>query len=86
MKTLITTLLLTASMAVCAQGYKNPILPGFHPDPSICHVDGDYYVVNSSFQFFPGVPVSHSRDLVHWETVGYCLDQPSQLQLNNADY
>lgn len=86
MKTLITTLLLTASMAVCAQGYKNPILPGFHPDPSICHVDGDYYVVNSSFQFFPGVPVSHSRDLVHWETIGYCLNQPSQLQLNNADY
>ena len=49
------------------QGYQNPIIPGFHPDPSICRVADDYYLVNSSFQYFPGVPLFHSRDLVNWE-------------------
>ncbi len=46
--------------------YRNPILPGFYPDPSICRVGADYYLVNSSFAYFPGLPVSHSRDLCHW--------------------
>lgn len=62
----------------------NPILPGFHPDPSIVAVGNDYYMVNSSFQYFPGVPISHSRDLVHWEQIGNVLDRPSQLPLKNA--
>ena len=47
--------------------FQNPILSGFYPDPSICRVGDDYYLVNSSFEFFPGVPIFHSRDLVHWE-------------------
>jgi beta-xylosidase len=59
----------------------NPVLPGFHPDPSICRVGADYYLVCSSFEYFPGVPVFHSRDLVHWEQIGNALDRPSQLNL-----
>ncbi len=46
--------------------YANPVLPGFHPDPSVCRVGADYYLVNSSMEYFPGVPIFHSRDLVHW--------------------
>jgi xylan 1,4-beta-xylosidase len=64
--------------------FDNPILPGFYPDPSICRVGGDFYLVNSSFAYFPGIPVSHSRDLVHWERIGNALDRPSQLPLAGA--
>lgn len=60
----------------------NPILPGFYPDPSICRVEDDFYMVTSSFSYFPGVPVFHSRDLVHWEQLGHVLDRPSQLPLD----
>ena len=45
-----------------AQGYRNPVLPGFHADPSVCTDGKDFYLVNSTFQFFPGVPVFHSKD------------------------
>ncbi|NUP52839.1 MAG: glycoside hydrolase family 43 protein [Catenulispora sp.] len=62
----------------------NPILPGFHPDPSICRVGDDYYLVCSSFEYFPGVPIFHSRDLVHWRQLGNVLDRPSQLRLTRA--
>ena len=62
---------------------KNPILPGFYPDPSICRVGDDYYLVNSSFSYFPGVPVFHSTDLAHWEQIGHILNRPSQLKLTN---
>jgi alpha-N-arabinofuranosidase len=64
--------------------YRNPVLPGFHPDPSICRVNGDFYLVTSSFEYFPGVPVFHSRDLVHWRQIGHCLTRPSQLPLAGA--
>lgn len=53
-------------------GYANPVLPGMNPDPSICRAGSDYYVVTSSFIQYPGLPVYHSEDLVHWELVGYC--------------
>ncbi len=49
---------------------SNPLLPGFYPDPSICRVGDDYYMVTSSFSYFPGVPVFHSRDLAHWQQAG----------------
>jgi xylan 1,4-beta-xylosidase len=65
--------------------YKNPIIPGFHPDPSICKAGEDYYLVTSSFEYFPGVPVFHSRDLINWEQIGYCLTSTSQLPLNKAN-
>jgi xylan 1,4-beta-xylosidase len=64
--------------------YKNPVLPGFHPDPSICRVGEDYFLVNSSFAYFPGVPLFHSRDLVHWRLIGHCLTRPSQLPLGRT--
>lgn len=51
--------------------YQNPICRGMHPDPSIVRVGEDYYMVNSSFIYFPCIPISHSRDLIHWKTIGY---------------
>lgn len=65
---------------------KNPILPGFRPDPSICRVDGDYYIVNSSFAYFPGVPIYHSQDLAHWEQIGNVLTRESQLPLDGCGH
>ena len=60
--------------------YKNPVIPGFYPDPSICLVGDEFYLVNSSFEFFPGVPVFHSRNLINWEQIGYCISRNSQLK------
>ncbi|GAA5039517.1 glycoside hydrolase family 43 protein [Thermocatellispora tengchongensis] len=57
------------------------MIGGFHPDPSVCRVGEDYYLVCSSFEYFPGVPIFHSRDLVHWRQIGNVLDRPSQLHL-----
>lgn len=85
MKQLILASLLTCSLTSGgAQGYRNPVIPGFHPDPSVCRVDSDYYVVNSSFGYFPGVPLFHSRDLVHWEQIGHVLNRSSQLDLTHS--
>ena len=64
--------------------FKNPIIPGFTPDPSICRAGDDYYLITSSFEYFPGVPLFHSRDLVHWCSLGHILDRPEQLDLDNA--
>jgi len=64
---------------------KNPILPGFYPDPSICAVGEDFYLVNSSFAYFPGLPVMHSKDLAHWEQIGNVLDRESQLPLFDTE-
>ena len=75
--------LLTILLAAAA-GFSNPVIPGMHPDPSVCRVGQDYYLVNSSFQFFPGVPLHRSRDLVHWEQIGSVLDRESQLPLDGA--
>ncbi len=61
--------------------YLNPILAGFYPDPSICRKGEDYFLVCSSFSYYPGVPIFHSRDLVHWNSLGHVLNRPSQLQL-----
>ncbi|GKQ41665.1 glycoside hydrolase 43 family protein [Streptomyces sp. A012304] len=61
--------------------YENPVIAGFHPDPSVCRVGEDYYLVCSSFEYFPGVPIFHSRDLVHWRQIGNVLDRPGQLPL-----
>jgi beta-xylosidase len=61
--------------------FSNPVVPGFHPDPSICRAGADYYLACSSFEYFPGVPILHSRDLVHWTHIGNALDRPSQLRL-----
>lgn len=71
-------------LLVAASGLCNPIISGFHPDPSICRVGDDYYVVTSSFQYFPGVPIYHSRDLKNWQLIGNVLDRESQLPLKGA--
>lgn len=64
--------------------YTNPVIPGFNPDPSICRVGEDYYLATSSFEYFPGVPIYHSKDLVHWQMIGHALDRPSQLNLDGV--
>ena len=70
------------SLEAGAGEYVNPILPGFHPDPSVCRSGDDYYLVVSSFAWFPGVPVFHSRNLVDWKLVGHALHRPEQLDLD----
>ncbi len=65
---------------------RNPILPGFNPDPSIIRVGDDYYIATSTFEWFPGVQIHHSRDLVHWRLLTRPLNRPSQLNmLGNLD-
>lgn len=61
-----------------------PVLPGCYPDPSVVRVDDDYYMVNSSFAFFPGVPIWHSTDLRNWERLGYVLNRREQLDLPDS--
>ena len=63
---------------------SNPIIPGFHPDPSICRAGDDFYIVNSTFEWFPGVPVHHSRDLKNWRHIGHILTRQSQLDLRGV--
>ncbi|MGC4094509.1 MAG: glycoside hydrolase family 43 protein [Polyangiaceae bacterium] len=65
--------------------FRNPVLPGFYPDPSVCRVGRDFYLVASSFAYFPGVPIFHSRDLVNWRQIGHCLDRASQLPLAGTE-
>ncbi|WP_066796843.1 glycoside hydrolase family 43 protein [Sphingomonas soli] len=59
--------------------FRNPILRGFYPDPSVTRVGNDFYLVTSTFSFFPGMPVFHSRDLVNWTQIGNAIDRPEQL-------
>lgn len=64
--------------------YHNPIIAGFNPDPSICRVGDDFYLVTSTFEFFPGVPIYHSRNLTDWQLIGHCLTRDSQLPLSGC--
>lgn len=63
---------------------KNPVLPGFYPDPSICRVGNDFYMITSSFMLFPGVPIFHSTDLANWRQIGNVLERKSQLHLSGT--
>ncbi len=74
---LILSLDLQAQTAL--KSFKNPILSGFYPDPSICRVGDTYYMVNSSFEWFPGLPIHRSKDLVNWEKIGHGLHRPDQI-------
>lgn len=65
--------------------HLNPIISGFYPDPTILRVGDTYWLANSSFGYFPGVPLFKSKDLVNWKQVGNVLDRQSQLNLKNAD-
>ncbi|NZA25112.1 glycoside hydrolase family 43 protein [Luteimonas sp. SJ-92] len=62
--------------------YRNPVLAGFHPDPSITRAGDRYYLVNSSFAYYPGIPVFESADLVHWEQIGHVVDRPDMLDFD----
>ena len=64
--------------------YTNPIIAGMNPDPSVCRVKDDYYLVTSTFYWFPGVPIYHSKDLINWELIGYALSEKSQLNLEKG--
>lgn len=64
--------------------YKNPIIKGFNPDPSVCRVGDDYYLVTSTFEYFPGIPVYHSKDLINWEIIGSCINRKSQLDFEGV--
>ena len=81
---LIFTLFILALSAAPPATFRNPILPGYHPDPSIVRVGEDYYMVNSTFEWFPGMPIHHSKDLVNWELIGYGLHRPEQLALQEG--
>lgn len=65
--------------------YENPIIKGFYPDPSICRVGEWFYLVTSSFEFFPGVPLFKSKDLIHWQQIGHVLSRASQLNLEKIE-
>lgn len=58
---------------------QNPILSGYYPDPSIVKVDSDYYLINSTFSHYPGLPISHSKDLKNWKHIGYVITDPKQM-------
>lgn len=62
----------------------NPVIRGFFPDPSICRKGDDYYLVNSSFEFFPAVPLFHSTDLADWKQIGFCITDPKTISLKGA--
>ena len=65
--------------------YRNPIRTGMHPDPSIVRVGEDYYMVNSSFIFFPCIPISHSKDLIHWKVIGHAITNPEWAELDHLE-
>ena len=61
-----------------AQSFTNPVLPGGYPDPSVCKVGDVFYMANSSFEYFPGIPIHKSKDLVNWTLIGHGLDRETQ--------
>lgn len=65
--------------------YNNPVQKGFYPDPSVCFADGKYYMVCSSFQYFPGVPLFESDDLVNWTQIGHVLTRKNQVMLEKIN-
>jgi xylan 1,4-beta-xylosidase len=80
MRSTVTFILLLFTLFCSGQGkIINPILPGFYPDPSICFDGKSYYLVNSSFAYFPGIPIFKSDDMVNWKQVGNVISKPSQM-------
>ena len=66
--------------------YRNPVIPGFHPDPSVCRVGDEYFLVTSTFTYVPGVPIFRSRNLVDWTQIGNVLERRSQLDLDGTSW
>ena len=63
------------------KAYTNPVMAGFFPDPSVVRVDDDYYLVNSTFEYFPAIVISHSKDLVNWQQIGHVFSKSEDLDL-----
>ena len=78
-KTILILLGLVAGICQAQIKFTNPIMAGFYPDPSVTRVGEDYYLVNSTFAYFPGIPVFHSKDLKNWKQIGSVIDRPSQM-------
>tara|TARA_B100000378_G_scaffold234446_1_gene200603 strand:- start:94789 stop:96444 length:1656 start_codon:yes stop_codon:yes gene_type:complete len=68
--------------ALSENEYANPVVPGFHPDPSIVRVGDDFYLVNSTFSWYPGLPILHSTDLVNWRLIGNAIDRPGMVDFS----
>lgn len=73
------------NLSVGNDEYINPIIAGFYPDPSIVRAGDDYYLVTSTFSYYPGIPIFHSKDLVNWHQVGFVMEQPSVLALGGLE-
>jgi xylan 1,4-beta-xylosidase len=78
------SLLFIAGLIYGQNTFRNPIITGMNPDPSICRLGDDFYLVTSTFEFFPGLPIYHSKDLVHWKMIGYVLSRASNNPLTGA--
>jgi xylan 1,4-beta-xylosidase len=79
-KYVLILILITVTQQLYAQlTITNPVLAGFYPDPSVTRVNDDYYLVNSTFSYFPGIPIFHSKDLKNWKQIGNVIDRPSQM-------
>ena len=65
--------------------YRNPVLPGYYPDPSVTRVGDKFYLVNSTFAHWPGIPIHESKDLVHWTLIGHALNDPSKVKFDGLD-
>ncbi len=81
---LCTFVYLNVAAQTTPTNFKNPILSGFYPDPSICRVGDTYYMVNSSFEWFPGLPIHESKDLVNWKQIGHGLSRPTQINYKDG--
>lgn len=65
--------------------FRNPVISGYAPDPTVTRVGDDYYVVTSSFTHFPGLPIYHSKDLVNWTQIGNAIDRPDQFDFSGLE-
>ena len=74
---------MSGSLTKMKRMYNNPVQRGFFPDPSVIRVGDDYYMVNSSFQYFPAIPISHSKDMIHWHIIGHAVTNPEWLDLSD---
>ena len=89
-----TSYIIVAIIALCSlsnsidaqtqKEFTNPILSGFYPDPSICRVGDNYYLINSTFAYYPGINIMQSKDLVNWKIIGYALSNPKTFNLDGA--
>jgi len=81
---LVVLAFMASAVFASPEKFSNPVIAGFAPDPSIVRVGDDFYLVNSTFEYFPGIPVYHSRDLVNWTLISYALHDRTQVDLDRV--